>query len=154
MKRVYKPNLVLLPKQGGDHSSRPCVAAWLKQPTRKCRRISPALSGQLNNISLFGLAPQRVYLAALVTKHAGELLPHRFTHHPEYKETWLVYSLLHLSSLRSHTGPGRYPVRCPMVFGLSSLCFRKQRSPDAFHYQGIASITNVVKHANNLLQKT
>jgi hypothetical protein len=33
--------------------------------------------------SLFGLAPRGVYLAATVTSHAGELLPHRFTHRPD-----------------------------------------------------------------------
>ena len=32
------------------------------------------------HISLFGLAPRGVYLAATVTTRAGELLPHRFTH--------------------------------------------------------------------------
>src|SRR5687767_12744991 len=31
------------------------------------------------SISLFGLAPRGVYLAATVTTRAGELLPHRFT---------------------------------------------------------------------------
>ncbi len=34
------------------------------------------------HVFLFGLAPRGVYLAALVTDHAGELLPHHFTHHP------------------------------------------------------------------------
>ena len=34
------------------------------------------------NISLFGLAPRGVYLAATVTSRAGELLPHLFTHYP------------------------------------------------------------------------
>jgi hypothetical protein len=33
------------------------------------------------NVSLFGLAPRGVCLATLVTKRAGKLLPHRFTHH-------------------------------------------------------------------------
>ena len=31
------------------------------------------------SVSLFGLAPQEVCLAANVTTRAGELLPHRFT---------------------------------------------------------------------------
>lgn len=63
-----------------------------------------------------------------VTTDAGELLPHRFTHH--------------LRSIRSGAGllsvalvvtpfevPGRYPARCPKVFGLSSVL--QQRSPNA-----------------------
>ena len=31
--------------------------------------------------TLFGLAPRRVYPAAMVTHDAGGLLPHHFTHH-------------------------------------------------------------------------
>ena len=38
-KRVYKPNLVPV-FTGSDHSSRPCVTARLKRPTRKRRRIA------------------------------------------------------------------------------------------------------------------
>jgi len=34
------------------------------------------------NAFLFGLAPRGVCLAASVTRCAGALLPHRFTHHP------------------------------------------------------------------------
>lgn len=30
---------------------------------------------------LFGLAPRRVYPAAMITHDAGGLLPHHFTHH-------------------------------------------------------------------------
>ncbi len=108
-----------------------------------------ALSGPLNSVSLFGLAPRGVYLAATVTSRAGELLPHRFTHHP----CGLVYSLLHLSSLRFHASPGRYPARCPLVFGLSSSAFKQKRSPDAFHYQGTAIITKFVEHSNILFQE-
>ena len=51
-----------------------------------------------------------------VTTDAGELLPHRFTRDPEGP----VFSLLHLSSSRMNGTPGRYPARCPVVFGLSS----------------------------------
>src|ERR1051325_8293546 len=47
------------------------------------------------NISLFDLAPRGVCLAAPVARRAGELLPHRFTHHPDWSR--LVCSLLHLS---------------------------------------------------------
>ena len=37
--------------------------------------------GRFLFVSLFGLAPRGVYLAASVTTRAGELLPHRFTHY-------------------------------------------------------------------------
>lgn len=44
--------------------------------------MAETLSGQLKQpVSLFGLAPRGVYLAASVTGRAGELLPHPFTHH-------------------------------------------------------------------------
>ena len=70
-------------KADGNHSSRPFVAERLERPTRKLRfRRSETLSGQLKQlVSLFGLAPRGVYLAVPVTGHAGELLPHPFTHH-------------------------------------------------------------------------
>ena len=42
-----KPNFVAGPKVGGNHSSGPFVAERLERPTRKRRRLSPALSGQL-----------------------------------------------------------------------------------------------------------
>lgn len=93
--QVYKPNFVS-DKSDGNHSSRLFVTQQLERPTRK-RRLNrfKQLSGQLiKNVSLFGLAPRGVCLAALVTKRADALLPHRFTHHP----CGLVCSLLHLSS--------------------------------------------------------
>ena len=57
--------------------------------------------------------------------------PRRFTHHhskilkseirtPKSEFEWLFCSLLHLSSLDFIQTPGRYPARCPKVFGLSS----------------------------------
>src|SRR4051794_40880186 len=75
-------------------------------------------AGPTVNTSLFDLAPRGVCLATHVTMCAGELLPHRFTHHPD--ESGLVCFLLHLSSLDANPAPGCYPARCPTVFGLSS----------------------------------
>ena len=61
------------PRQGDDHSSRAAVADGLKQP-------NPETSGgPPSNVSLFGLAPDGVYLASDVTAGTGELLPHPFT---------------------------------------------------------------------------
>jgi len=79
MERACKPNFVTV-KDGGNHSSRPFVTERLERPTRKRDRFSPAMGGQPRSVSLFGLAPRGVYLAAAVTSRAGELLPHRFTH--------------------------------------------------------------------------
>ena len=67
-------------------------------------------------VSLFGLAPRGVYLAERVTTFAGELLPHRFTHHRRGGWFILCCTCRHVSK---HV-PGRYPARCPLVFGLSS----------------------------------
>ena len=57
---------------GDGHSSRTAVTGGLKQPTRKHGRA-------VLNASLFGLAPDGVYLASNVTAGSGELLPHPFT---------------------------------------------------------------------------
>ncbi len=81
MKQICKPNFVSA-KADGNHSSGLFVAKQLERPTRKRRLIS-----QTNKraayiiVFLFGLAPRGVYPAAPVTKRAGALLPHHFTHH-------------------------------------------------------------------------
>ena len=124
VKRVYKPNLVPA-ETGDDHSSRPSVTCRLKQPTRKRRRISPALSGQLiKRFPIWPCTARSLPGRMLLPAFAGELLPHRFTHHP----FGLVCSLLHLSS-SSMKMPGRYPARCPLVFGLSSFAHGKSDHP-------------------------
>jgi hypothetical protein len=62
-------------RSGGDHSSSPTVASWIKRSTR---RSSPDESGvgraALFDASLFDLALRGVCLAARVTTRAGALL--------------------------------------------------------------------------------
>ena len=70
----------------------PNSSSDLPETACRCRQMSGLL---ILRDSLFGLAPRGVYLAAPVTRHAGELLPHRFTLNPLRGQ---VYSLLHLSS--------------------------------------------------------
>src|SRR3954451_18890785 len=53
-------------------------------------RLIGTLVGPTENTSLFDLAPRGVYLATHVTTRAGELLPHRFTHHPD-KRGWFIF---------------------------------------------------------------
>src|SRR5438270_8350591 len=55
---------------------------------RSCFR--KALGGPPNHISLFDLAPRGVCPAVPVTKHAGELLPHHFTHYLD-ERGWFVF---------------------------------------------------------------
>jgi len=74
------------------------------------------------SISLFDLAPRGVCLAVPVTRHAGELLPHHFTHHRS--SGWYIFCCTCRRTGRCLT-PGRYPARCPMVFGLSSFANAK-----------------------------
>jgi len=72
---AHKPGSVPatgFPEAGGGHSSRTVVTDGLKQPTRKHGRA-------VLDASLFGLAPDGVYLASDVTAGSGELLPHPFT---------------------------------------------------------------------------
>ena len=80
---VCKPNSVCppggrVPVRGDHHLSGTAVADRLKQPTRAAlRRATVSRKGA----ALFGLAPRGVCLAAPVTRDAGGLLPHPFTHH-------------------------------------------------------------------------
>ena len=109
--QVCKPNFVSALKADGNHSSRLFVTEQLKRPTRKRRpKRFGQMSGQLKNVSLFGLAPRGVYPAAPVTSRADALLPRRFTHHP----IGLVCSLLHLSS-------SDYKIERPDVIRLAAL---------------------------------
>ena len=69
-----------------DHLSRALVTLCLERPTRELERA--ALKRPL-----FGLAPNEVYLADLITQTAGGLLHHRFT----LTDCSAVYFLLHYS---------------------------------------------------------
>jgi len=83
-----------------------------------------------------------------VTRHAGELLPHHFTHHP--LRGW---NTLCCTCRRALTRtPGRYPARCPTVFGLSSFTFVKAITRRA-SLQGSKSITKYVEQSNIMLQE-
>ena len=74
---AYKPGSVR-PCGVDDYSSRPRIAAWLKQPTRLVsRRKTP--SQQAGTLSLFGLAPGEVCRGRFGYPSRGGLLPHRFT---------------------------------------------------------------------------
>ena len=94
-----------LSEDRGHHSSRSTVTRTLKQPTRKAWPGQPPF--------LFGLAPDEVYLACLVAKTSGGLLPHRFT----LTANAAVCFLLHLLRVAP---PGGYPASCPVEPGLSS----------------------------------
>jgi hypothetical protein len=77
LESTYKPDPVPTSDRrtgldaGGGHPSGADVADDLLRPTRGLRAGHP--------YPLLGLAPDGVYLAAPVARHAGELLPHRFT---------------------------------------------------------------------------
>ena len=125
MKRVYKPNLVFRPKAGGDHSSRPFVTEWLERPTRKriMERAAPTFPYLALHREEFTWPP-------LLPDDAGELLPHRFTHHLER----LVYSLLHLSS-PSKRGARELPGSLPYGVRTFLFYFHKSDRPTRFIYK-------------------
>jgi len=127
VKRVYKPNLVPA-ETGDDHSSRPAVTCRLKQPTRKRRRITSTLSGQLNHVSLFGLAPRGVCLAEGCYQPSP--VSSYLTVSPITLSGWSVLccTCRHIFS----NVPGRYPARCPVVFGLSSSACGRSDHPTRF----------------------
>ncbi len=64
--------------QDGDHSSGTGVATGLKRPTRSACPSGPKGGPPLKR-NLFGLAPGGGCRAMPVARHAGGLLPHRFT---------------------------------------------------------------------------
>ena len=72
-----KPDPVVthLAASPGDHPSGTSVTARLVRPTRRY----PLWGRAGHPCLLLGLAPDGVYLAAPIARHAGELLPHRFT---------------------------------------------------------------------------
>src|SRR6476619_5342535 len=112
MKRVYKPNLVFRLAAGGDHSSRPFVTEWLKRPTRK--RV---MERAVPTFPYLALHREEFTWPPLLPDDAGELLPHRFTHHSTRRWGWSI--LCCTCRHPQKEGPGSYPARCPMVFGLS-----------------------------------
>jgi len=87
MKCAYKPNPVHCARGAcGDHSSRPCVAAWLERPTRK-HVAEIALddrerTARMSTFPYLALHRKEFTWPRTVTSRAGELLPHPFTHHP------------------------------------------------------------------------
>lgn len=119
------------------------------------------------NVSLFGLAPRGVCLAANVTIRAGELLPHRFTHYHNVHCTSSEISYLRFQNNRRSLvaglfsvalvvtrflrAPGRYPARCPVVFGLSS--FLRKRPPSLLHCVASSMLTKSVEHLNTSRDK-
>ena len=103
-----KPNSVP-GKPGGDHSSRTTVYP----PSRAT--YPEASDGPSSNASLFGLAPDGVYLASRVTTRTGELLPHLFTLTSALRRRFAF-----CGTFLGVTPTGRYPASCPVEFGLSS----------------------------------
>ena len=65
--------------RGGDHPSGHTVAGCLERPTRRLGRAALKHLRSRTVVRPFDLASGGVYLATPVTRHAGALLPHRFT---------------------------------------------------------------------------
>jgi len=83
MKQTFKPNFVS-DREGRRaiiHLGRQLPAGSSDLPGNDVPE-GPADGPSALIVSLFGLAPREVCPAAPVTKRAGGLLPHRFTHHP------------------------------------------------------------------------
>ena len=109
--RACKPNLVLrLSRAAIIHLGRSLPNGSSDLPGNAARLSPDAWAGSPIRISLFGLAPRGVYPAAGVTTHAGELLPHRFTHH--LLQGWFVFCC----TCRHPVLPG-----CPDVIRLVAL---------------------------------
>jgi hypothetical protein len=89
---------------------------------------------------LFGLAPDGVCLAALVTKDAGALLPHLFT--LTIPEGTAISSLLHYSGMLPRLAVSQH--RYPMEGGLSSAAEATAiPSPTQPHYYTVSPLNFV-----------
>jgi hypothetical protein len=108
--------------QSGDHSSRPRVSPWLKQPTRKPGRAVP--DARRRRVSLFGLAPCGVCQA--------DPLPDRWCALTAPFQPCLSLSAIggmFSVALSVPFGPSSYEAHCPAELGLSSSNLRPKRSP-------------------------
>jgi len=91
------------------HLGRPLPDGSSDLPGNAAAR-GPRRAGSPSRVSLFGLAPRGVYLAAPVARRAGELLPHPFTHHPPKRAGLLSVALVVASRKESARAlPGSLP---------------------------------------------
>ena len=97
----------VLAEASGSHSSRPYLAAWLKQPTRKLNGTGRP-SSPIWSCSAWGLPCQSGY------PNRGALLPHLFTLTPIFIRA--VYSLLHFPSRNRRQLPAR-PLTGTLPYG-------------------------------------
>jgi len=104
------------------------------------------MSGPLTyDAFLFGLAPRGVYLAGHVTITAGELLPHRFTHHPDNIGAGIFsVALVVLPTIReTRELPGSLP------YSVRTFLFCKSKSDHPTRFtQGQKIITKNVEQTN------
>ncbi len=112
--RTYKPNSVRRCRRDG-HSSRPCIAAWLKRPTRRFGAPSRSACAVRRNslpiwsCSVWGL-PCLVHYCP-----SGALLPHLFTLIPPKAGRYVFCCTFRLTGLnppsRTLSGTLLYGVR-------------------------------------------
>ena len=101
-----------------SHSSRPCVAAWLKQPTRE--RCGPHRCSPIRSCSRWGL-PCRAALAPRAVRSYRTVSPS-----PRTSRDAVRLSVL-CCTVRRLTPPRRYLAPCPVEPGLSSKHLRASR---------------------------
>ena len=120
MKRTCKPNFVAAFSAAGDHSFSPDVAIGVKRSTRKCRPDGSGLS-----------AGRRSALPYLILHHEEFAWPRMLPPAPvssyltvspitSTSRGWSVFCCTCRHAGPKARAPGRYPARCPLVFGLSS----------------------------------
>jgi len=136
---IDKPNSV--PWHGYRQSCATAVIIYLGRPLPTASSNLPALplSGPpirrlrgRPGATLFGLTPRGVCPAAAVTRRAGELLPHPFTHHlyPGHARAIGWSTLCCTCRPRRGGAPEIVGTRCPVVFGLSSCRGLRKRKPE------------------------
>ena len=131
MKPTYKPNFVGCPKATGNHSSRPTVADRLKRSTRKCRFAFAKHS-----------AGRRIAFPYLILHHEEFAWPRLLPDAPVSSYLTIspitstseagLFSVALVVARACRPAPGRYPARCPSVFGLSSSAHGRSDCPVRF----------------------
>ena len=121
MKQTYKPNFVVaFWAMAIIHLGRALPLGSSDLPENAVS-VSRNVRRAAVNTSLFDLAPRGVCLAVPVTRHAGELLPHRFTHH--HRSGWSVFCC---TCRRSSLRPGARKLSGSLPYGVRTFLYCRE----------------------------
>ncbi len=141
--QICKPNFVPA-KAGGNHSSGPAVTGRLKRPTRKrCQPESRRSDGQPDTrFPIWSCTTRSLPGRACYQIRAGELLPHRFTHHLFRGWSALCCTCRHPRIAGARMLSGSLPC------GVRTFLSFSQATARSAPIKGNESIAKIVEHQN------